>query len=67
MTNVQEPSMRRSERTPLVQDSKEPPSGRSRGRKEGRRVPADQLSPYGPEGQGGTNSDEPKGRPAEGD
>jgi hypothetical protein len=67
MTNVQQPDMRRSERTPLVQDSKEPTKGSSRGRKEARRVPTDQLSPYGPKGNGGTSSDEPTGRPAEGD
>jgi hypothetical protein len=67
MTNIQEPHMRRSGRTPLVQDSKEPRPGRSRGRKERRNVPADELSPYGPQAQGGTNSDEPQGRPAEGD
>jgi hypothetical protein len=67
MTNIQQPDMRRSRRTPLVQDSKEPTSGRSRARKEGRSVPADQLSKYGPQGPGGTNSDEPTGRPAEGD
>jgi len=67
MPNVQQPEMRRSEQTSLVQESSRPPSGRSRARKEGRRVPTEQLSPHGPKAQGGTNSGEPKGRPAEGD
>lgn len=67
MPNVQQPEMRRSEQTPLVQDSAGPPAGGNKPRKERRSVPTDQLSPYGPEGHRGAGSDEPKGRPAEGD
>ena len=68
MPNVQQPEMRRSKQTPLVQDSAGPPAGgSSRPHKERRRVPSDQLSPHGPQGQGDMDSDEPQGRPAEGD
>lgn len=70
MTNIQQPEMRRSERTPLVQESKGRPAGGSRPRKERRRVPAEQTSPYGPAAAGGlrkADSEEPAGRPAEGD
>jgi len=69
MTNIQQPEMRRSRQTPLVQDSKGPPAGRgSRASKERRRVPTGQASPYGrPERRQETGSDEPAGRPAEGD
>lgn len=51
MTNVQQPEMRRNEKNPLVQGSKGPdPSDRRPGRRGGggRRVPPDQVSPYGP-------------------
>ncbi|ROT29830.1 hypothetical protein [Micromonospora sp. HM5-17] len=50
MTNVQQPEMRRNGLNPTVQDSKGPRPGdptRSRGGR-GRRVPPDQVSPYGP-------------------
>jgi len=68
MTNIQQPEMRRSRRTPLVQDSKGPPTGGSpRPRKERRRVPAGQVSPYGPDRQRAVGSPEPKERPAEGE
>jgi hypothetical protein len=50
VTNVQQPEMRRSEDDPLVQESKGPGT---RGRPavkggEGRPVPAEQVSQYGP-------------------
>ncbi|MDG4787001.1 hypothetical protein O7626_13855 [Micromonospora sp. WMMD1102] len=50
MTNVQQPEMRRNELNPTVQDSKgprpdEPTRVRGGG---GRRIPPDQVSPYGP-------------------
>ncbi|MBE1490529.1 hypothetical protein [Plantactinospora soyae] len=50
MTNVQQPEMRRNGQTPLVQDSKGPRPGdpsRVRGG-DGRRIPPEQVSPYGP-------------------
>jgi len=50
MTNVQQPEMRRNGRTPLVQDSKGPrpdePANTRGG--QGRRIPPEQVSPYGP-------------------
>jgi hypothetical protein len=68
MTNIQQPEMRRSRRTPLVQESKGPQAGGSpRPSKERRRVPAGQVSPYGPSRLQKTGSLEPKERPAEGD
>jgi hypothetical protein len=68
MTNIQQPEMRRSRRTPLVQDSKGPRSGGSaRSSKERRRVPAGQASPYEPDRRRTQGSAEPTGRPAEGD
>jgi hypothetical protein len=68
MTNIQQPEMRRSRRTPLVQDSKGPQAGGSpRASKERRRVPTGQASPYGPQRPRRTGSKEPTGRPAEGD
>jgi hypothetical protein len=67
MPNVQQPEMRRSGQTRLVQDSDGPTPGGKRPHKERRKVPAEQLSQYGPEGQQETSSDEPKGRPAEGE
>ncbi|MBX6750208.1 MAG: hypothetical protein IRY85_11165 [Micromonosporaceae bacterium] len=69
MTNIQQPEMRRSRQTPLVQDSKGPPAGGgSRPSKERRRMPTGQNSPYGRSDQRRkTGSDEPSGRPAEGD
>jgi len=50
MTNVQQPEMRRNGLNPTVQDSKGPRPGdptRVRGGG-GRRLPPDQVSPYGP-------------------
>lgn len=67
MPNVQQPEMRRSKQTPLVQDSAQPQAGGTRPRKERRSVPTEQLSPYGPRGRQAAGSAEPKGRPAEGD
>jgi hypothetical protein len=51
MTNVQQPEMRRNEHNPTVQDSKVPePGGRvSVSDNAARAVPADQVSPYGPQ------------------
>lgn len=52
MPNVQQPEMRRSGETRLVQDSDGPtPEVRGSsgsGRREHRTVPPDQMSPYGP-------------------
>lgn len=50
MTNAQQPEMRRNELNPLVQESKgprpdDPPRVKGGG---GRRIPPDQVSPYGP-------------------
>ncbi|GAA3749780.1 hypothetical protein GCM10022225_37530 [Plantactinospora mayteni] len=50
MTNVQQPEMRRNELNPTVQESKRPRPGdptRVRGGA-GRRIPPEQVSPYGP-------------------
>ncbi|GAA3939792.1 hypothetical protein [Actinoplanes auranticolor] len=68
MPNVQQPEMRRSGETRLVQDSDGPqPGGTGGARQEHRNVPPDQQSPYGPD-QGRTGeSGEPEGRAAEGD
>ena len=68
MPNVQQPEMRRSGETRLVQDSDgPPPGGTGSTSREHRTVPADQQSPYGPP-QGRTGeSAEPPGRAAEGD
>jgi hypothetical protein len=55
MANVQQPEMRRSGETRLVQDSDGPtPEARGSaggGRREHRPVPPDQVSPYGPDAQ----------------
>lgn len=68
MPNVQQPEMRRSGETRLVQDSDGPKAGTHGGPSgEHRKVPVDQQSPYGPgEGTQGS-SHEPAGREAEGD
>ncbi|MEH1129139.1 hypothetical protein [Micromonospora sp. CPCC 206061] len=68
MPNVQQPEMRRSGETRLVQQTDGPPPDRgSRAGKEHRPVPPDQVSPYGPEAGKAADAEEPKGRPAEGD
>jgi hypothetical protein len=68
MANVQQPEMRRSGETRLVQDSDGPNTHESSSpRKEHRSVPADQVSPYGPGGGRQATSEEPTGRDAEGD
>jgi hypothetical protein len=69
MANVQQPEMRRSSETPLVQDSDGPgPHGTGGSRREHRTVPPDQQSPYGPhDGQTSSESAEPRGRAVEGD
>jgi hypothetical protein len=68
MPNVQQPEMRRSGETRLVQDSDGPqPGGTANARREHRNVPPDQQSPYGPEKGRTGESAEPEGRPAEGD
>lgn len=68
MPNVQQPEMRRSGETRLVQDSDGPqPQGRGSASREHRSVPPDQVSPYGPGGDGNQSSQEPTGREAEGD
>ena len=68
MPNVQQPEMRRSGETRLVQDSDGPQGGdqKSAG-KERRTVPADQVSPYGPAPDRTAASAEPTDRPVEGD
>lgn len=68
MPNVQQPEMRRSGETRLVQDSDGPePGGAPSASQEHRTVPPDQQSPYGP-GQGRTGeSAEPRGRAVDGD
>ena len=67
MANVQQPEMRRSGETRLVQDS-DGPAGRSgNAGKEHRSVPPDQVSPYGPSAGRETSSHEHTGRDAEGD
>ncbi|WP_111313803.1 hypothetical protein [Micromonospora phaseoli] len=68
MANVQQPEMRRSGETRLVQDSDGPnPAGDSSPSREHRSVPVDQVSPYGPGRGRATTSQEPSGREAEGD
>jgi hypothetical protein len=68
MPNVQQPEMRRSGQTRLVQDSDGPPAGTaSSPSREHRSVPPAQASPYGPHTNGSDKSEEPRGRPAEGD
>ncbi|MDG4833316.1 hypothetical protein O7627_29010 [Solwaraspora sp. WMMD1047] len=69
MANVQQPEMRRSGETRLVQDSDGPdPGGPGGSRREHRNVPPDQQSPYGPnDGQTEGKSAEPRGRAVEGD
>jgi hypothetical protein len=68
MPNVQQPEMRRSGETRLVQDSDGPHGGGGKSpRAEHRSVPAEQQSPYGPGGTETGTSEEPKGRAAEGE
>ncbi|SCL18084.1 hypothetical protein GA0070616_1427 [Micromonospora nigra] len=68
MPNVQQPEMRRSGETRLVQDSDGPaPGGGSSPSREHRSVPVDQVSPYGPGRSRESTSHEPSGREAEGD
>jgi hypothetical protein len=69
MANVQQPEMRRSGETRLVQDSDGPqPGGTGGPSREHRTVPPDQQSPYGPDhGRADGESAEPQGRAAEGD
>jgi hypothetical protein len=68
MPNVQQPEMRRSGQTRLVQDSDGPQTGTGRSaRAEHRHVPADQRSPYGLEATAAQAPQEPAGREAEGE
>lgn len=68
MPNVQQPEMRRSGQTRLVQDSDGPPAGTGKNpRAEHRHVPADQRSPYGAEAAAAQAPQEPSGREAEGE
>ncbi|MBQ1027943.1 hypothetical protein [Micromonospora sp. C95] len=68
MPNVQQPEMRRSGETRLVQDSDGPiEGGSSSARREHRSVPVDQVSPYGPGRGRAETSHEPAGREAVGD
>ncbi|NLU80841.1 hypothetical protein HCA58_21245 [Micromonospora sp. HNM0581] len=68
MPNVQQPEMRRSGETRLVQDSDGPiEGGSSSARREHRSVPIDQVSPYGPDRGRASTSHEPSGREAVGD
>lgn len=68
MPNIQQPEMRRSGETRLVQDSDGPaPPRQSSPSREHRSVPPDQVSPYGPGGEQAARSAEPSGREAEGD
>ena len=67
MANVQQPEMRRSGETRLVQDSDGPATHQSgSASKEYRSVPPDQVSPYGPGAGREASSEEPTGRDAEG-
>lgn len=68
MPNVQQPEMRRSGETRLVQDSDGPTEGAtSTARREHRSVPVDQVSPYGPDRDRAATSHEPTGRETHGD
>ncbi|WP_147376264.1 hypothetical protein [Micromonospora radicis] len=68
MPNVQQPEMRRSGETRLVQDSDGPvPGGGSSTKQEHRTVPVDQISPYGPDRGRAATSHEPTDRDAHGD
>ncbi|GIJ12848.1 hypothetical protein ACFFMR_04585 [Micromonospora andamanensis] len=68
MPNVQQPEMRRSGETRLVQDSDGPiEGGSSSTRREHRSVPVDQVSPYGPDRGRASTSHEPTGRESVGD
>jgi hypothetical protein len=68
MANVQQPEMRRSGKTRLVQDSDGPTTPRTgSASKEHRSVPPDQVSPYGQGAGSEASSEEPAGREAEGD
>jgi hypothetical protein len=67
MANVQQPEMRRTEQTPLVQDSQGPQPPRRGGHSAERRtVPAEQTSPYGPGAQEAGAEREPDDRDVEG-
>jgi hypothetical protein len=68
MANAQQPEIRRSGQSRLVQDSDgpHPPTGGS-ARREHRTAPPEQRSPYGPAGGRAGTSQEPTGRNAEGD
>lgn len=67
MPNVQQPEMRRSGQTRLVQDSDGPQNGTGRSsRAEHRNVPAEQQSPYGSAATATHTPQEPEGRDAEG-
>ncbi|MBQ1075650.1 hypothetical protein KBX06_21155 [Micromonospora sp. C31] len=68
MPNVQQPEMRRSGETRLVQDSDGPQGGTGKSpRAEHRTVPPEQQSPYGPGVTAGNSHQEPTGREAEGE
>ena len=68
MPNVQQPEMRRSGETRLVQDSDGPDGATGKSpRAEHRKVPADQRSPYGPGATASSGPQEPRGRAAQGE
>ena len=68
MPNVQQPEMRRSGETRLVQDSDGPqPWVRGSAGREHRNVPPEQVSPYGPAAGRTETSHDPAGREVEGD
>ncbi|MER7461137.1 hypothetical protein [Micromonospora sp. NPDC126480] len=68
MPNVQQPEMRRSGETRLVQDSDGPRGGAGKSpRAEHRSVPPEQQSPYGPGATATSSPQEPPGREAEGE
>jgi hypothetical protein len=68
MPNVQQPEMRRSGETRLVQDSDGPDATTGRSpRAEHHTIPADQRSPYGPGATANNSPQEPRGRDAEGE
>ncbi|WFE25330.1 hypothetical protein O7623_18200 [Solwaraspora sp. WMMD791] len=68
MPNIQQPEMRRSGETRLVQESdgRQDKAGKSP-RAEHRTVPAEQQSPYGPGVTESRSHQEPTGREAEGE
>ncbi|MCL7456368.1 hypothetical protein AB0I85_24125 [Micromonospora echinofusca] len=68
MPNIQQPEMRRSGETRLVQDSDGPQGGTGKSpRAEHRTVPPEQQSPYGPGVTASSSHQEPTGREAEGE